>query len=287
MTDTSPSDLAGAERTAVLIDAWAGAMGDLREVVASLGAEGWRQPSLLPGWSVADIVAHLSWIERILLSRFDPPHEPDWAALPHVANDLSRATEVPVDLRRARSRDEVLAEFDTTIADRHAALLSGPQDPATPATNPFGKRVTLEAVLRMRTFDTWVHGQDIRLAVGRPGATGTSGARVAAEQIAGALGYVWAKRVDAPVGSSVLLEVVPPGIALRRAARRAEDGAGLEIAAPADPSVTLTMAFDDLVQLGCGRTRPDSSIEQARARVRVDGDQALGARAVERFNIAP
>jgi hypothetical protein len=110
---------------------------------------------------------------------------------------------------------------------------------------------------------------------------------VAAEQIAGALGYVWAKRVDAPVGSSVLLEVVPPGIALRRAARRAEDGAGLEIAAPADPSVTLTMAFDDLVQLGCGRTRPDSSIEQARARVRVDGDQALGARAVERFNIAP
>ncbi|MCU0301007.1 MAG: maleylpyruvate isomerase family mycothiol-dependent enzyme [Candidatus Nanopelagicales bacterium] len=287
MTDPAPGTPTGPALTAALIEAWADGMADLREVVASLGEDGWRHPSLLPGWSVADVVAHLAWIERILLGRFDPPHEPDWAALPHVGTELSRATEVPVDLRRSRSRAEVLAEFDETVADRHAALQAGSQDPAEPATNPFGKRVTLEAVLRMRTFDTWVHGQDVRLAVGHPGATATPAARVAAEQIAGALGFVWAKRVDAPVGTSLLLEVTPPGVALRRAVLRAEGGAGVAVEPPADPTVTLTMAFDDFVQLGCGRTRPDSSTEQARSRVRVAGDPGLGALAVERFNIAP
>jgi uncharacterized protein (TIGR03083 family) len=287
MPDPTTPTNTPAVTTAALIQAWADAMADVRAVVADLGEPGWREPSLLPGWSVGDIVAHLTWIERILLGRFDPPHEPDWAALPHVANELGRATEVPVDLRRGRPRAAVLEEFDTTIADRHAALLAGPQDPSTPATNPFGKRVTLEAVLRMRTFDTWVHGQDIRLAVGRPGATDTTAARVAGEQIVNALGYVWAKRVQAPVGSTLHLVVTPPGIALEHAVLRAPDGTGVPVPAPDAPSVTLTMAFDDLVQLGCGRTRPDSTPDQARARVRVEGDPALGALAVEQFNIAP
>lgn len=273
--------------TAGLIDAWASAMADLRAVVADLGEPGWRAPSLLPGWSAGDIVAHLTWIERILLGRFDPPHEPDWAALPHVANDLGRTTEVPVDLRRGRTRADVLDEFDATIRDRHAALLAGPQELASPATNPFGRRVTLEAVLRMRTFDTWVHGQDVRLATARPGATDTAGARVAGEQILGALGYVWAKRVQAPIGTTLHVVVTPPGAALEHAVVRTDDGTGVTVPPPAAPTVTLTLPFDDLVQLGCGRTRPDSTPEQARARVRVDGDPALGALAVQQLNIAP
>jgi uncharacterized protein (TIGR03083 family) len=270
-----------------LIDAWAESMADLRGVVDELGEEGWRHPSLLPGWSVGDLVAHLSWLERILLGRHDPVHEPDWSALPHVIDDFGRATEVPVDLRRTWSRADVLAEFDATIADRHAALLAGPQELSAPSANPFGRTVTLESVLRMRIFDTWVHGQDVRLAVGRPGATETEGARIAAEQIAGALGFLWAKRVDAPVGSSLLVTVTPPGIALVRAVARAADGKGVDIPAPAGPTVALKLAFDDFIQLGCGRTRPDSTPDQARARVEITGDADLGRRTVAALNIAP
>lgn len=273
--------------TTELIDAWAGSMADLRGVVDDLGDDGWRRPSLLPGWSVGDIVAHLAWIERILLGRMDPPHQPDWTALRHVTSDFGRTTEVPVDLRRSWPRHEVLAEFDTTIADRHAALLGGPQDPSAPAMNPFGRMVTLEAVLRMRTFDTWVHGQDVRLAVGRPGATDTAGARIAAEQVAGALGYVWARQVGAPIGSTLVVTVTPPGIALVHAVTRGPDGKGVDITPPPDPTVTLSLAFDDFIQLGCGRTRPDSTPEQARARVRMAGDTDLAARAVAALNIAP
>ena len=274
-----------------LIAAWAEAMADVRAVVAvvvaDLGEPGWRHPSLLPGWSVGDVVAHLSWIERILLGRMDPPHQPDWTGLPHVTDDFGRATEVPVDLRRGWTREAVLAEFDESVADRHAALLAGPQDPTTPAMNPFGRMVTLEAVLRMRTFDAWVHGQDIRWAVGRPGATTTAAARVAAEQIAGALGYVWARKAGAPEGSTLLVEVMPPGIALRHAVVRTAEGKGVDTPVPPDPTVTLRLGFEDFVQLGCGRTRPDRSTEQARAAVTVIGDAELGARAVAALNIAP
>jgi uncharacterized protein (TIGR03083 family) len=270
-----------------LIAAWAEAMADVRSVVAELGEPGWRSPSLLPGWSVGDVVAHLSWIERILLGRMDPPHTPDWTALPHVGSDFGRATEVPVDLRRAWPRSQVLAEFDATIADRHAALLAGPTDPGAPAVNPFGRTTTLEAVLRMRTFDTWVHGQDIRLATDRPGATTSAAARVTAEQVASALGFVWAKKVDAPVGATLLVSVTPPGIALTRAVGRAADGKGVDIDPPVEPTVRITLEFDDFIQLGCGRTRPDRSPDEARARVAIDGDADLGARTVAALNIAP
>lgn len=270
-----------------MIDIWAESMADLRGVVDELGEEGWRHPSLLPGWSVGDLVAHLSWLERIMLGRYDPAHQPDWSALPHVIDDFGRATEVPVDLRRTWTRAEVLSEFDATIADRHAALLTGPQELSASAVNPFGRTVTLESVLRMRIFDTWVHGQDVRVAVGRPGATETAGARIAAEQIASALGFLWAKRVDAPVGSSLLVTVTPPGIALARAVARASDGKGVDVPPPTDPTVALTMSFDDFIQLGCGRTRPDSTPDQARARVAITGDVGLGSRTVAALNIAP
>jgi uncharacterized protein (TIGR03083 family) len=262
-------------------------MADVRAVAGDLGEEGWGHPSLLPGWSVGDVVAHLSWIERILLGRMDPPHNPDWASLPHVTGDFGRTTEVPVDLRRTWPRAEVLAEFDASLADRHAALLAGPQEPATPTMNPFGRMVTLEAVLRMRTFDAWVHSQDIRLAVGRPGGTTTAPARVAAEQIAGALGFVWAKKVAAPAGATLVVEVTPPGIELRHAVTCTSEGKGVDLPVPPDPTVTLRLAFDDFVQLGCGRTRPDRTPDQARAAVAVSGDLDLGARAVAALNIAP
>lgn len=270
-----------------LVDAWAQAMADIRRTVYDLGPDGWAHPSLLPGWSVGDVVSHLSWIERIMLGRFDGPHEPAWAQLPHVESDFGRLTEIPVDLRRSWSRDAVLAEFDATIADRHAALQAGPQDPMTPAVNPFGKRVTLEAVLRMRIFDTWVHGQDIRLAVGRPGATDTAAARFAAEQIAGALGYVWAKKVGAPAGATLTVTVTPPGVALNRAVAVTDSGKGIDIAPPSEPTIGLTMTFDDFVQLGCGRTRPDSTLDDARTRVIVAGEAGLGARTLAAFDIAP
>lgn len=280
---------AGAVPTTVpgLLDAWAEAMADVRQVVDDLGLDGWQHPSVLPGWTVADVVAHLSWIEATMLGHVDPLHDPDWSRLPHATTPLSRITETAVDLRRGWSRAEVLAELDAAVARRRAAVAAGPQDPATPTRDPFGRPSTLAGVLRMRTFDTWVHSQDIRLAVGRPGGTLTAAAAVAADQIAGALGYVWAKQVAAPAGATLTVRVTPPGLSLVRSVVRAEDGRGRQVADPAQPTATLTLSFDDFVQLGCGREVPGSSTDDARLRVAITGDPDLGQAALEHLNIAP
>lgn len=270
-----------------LVDAWAGALADLRDLADVLGDPGWRTPSALPGWRVGDVIAHVGWIEHSMLGHVDPPHDPDWPLLSHVASPLSRITEVPVDLRRGWSRQAVLDEFDAATSRRQAALRAGPQDLTTPTVDPFGRRTTLDVVLRMRTFDTWVHGQDIRRAVGIPGATDTSGAVVTAHQIAGALGYVWAKKVQAPIDRTLTVRVIPPGVAVVRSVIVGADGRGRAIPDPEAPTVALRMAFDDFVQLGCGREWPGSPRVLARARVEVEGDPQLAVRVLDSLNIAP
>ncbi|MGB7983111.1 MAG: maleylpyruvate isomerase family mycothiol-dependent enzyme [Candidatus Nanopelagicales bacterium] len=259
-----------------LIDVWRAAMADLRDAAARAP---WRAPSLLPGWTVADIVAHALWIEASQLGRVDPPHEPDWTALPHVTSPFSRITEVPVDLRRLRSREEVLAEFDVTIADREAALRTArATDPDGRYRTPLGSMSTLEDLLSMRIFDTWVHEQDIRLAVDDPGHLDTPAAHVAAARMRSSLGRVWAKAVDAPVGATVAVTCTGPGVTFSDTVVRSADGRARACDPVEAPTVALTMSFPAYVSLACGRgTAP---VESA-------GDLELAARTIARFNIAP
>jgi uncharacterized protein (TIGR03083 family) len=257
------------------IDVWRAAMVDFRDAAARAP---WRHPSVLPGWTVADVVAHVTWIERALMGRQDPVHEPDWAALPHARDGFGRITEVPVDLRRSRTREEVLAEFDETIADREVALRElRASDPGL-VMSPLGTMMPLDDMIAMRVFDTWVHEQDIRVAVGDPGHLDTRPAHMAAGRMRRALGFVWAKKVEAPVGSTLQVTVTGPGVAFADTVIRTDDGKGRPCAPVAEPTVALTMSFPGFVARTCGR---------GPAEVAIAGDQELGERTVERFNIAP
>ncbi len=259
-----------------LIDVWRDAIADLRDAAARAP---WRAPSILPGWSVADVVAHTLWIERSQLGLADPPHEPDWAALPHVSSPFSRITEVPVDLRRTRTRDEVLAEFDETMSAREAALRHlRATDPDGLVMNPLGSMTTLDDLLSMRIFDVWVHEQDIRLAVDDPGHLDTPAAHVAAARMRNALGRVWGKGVDAPVGATVQVTCTGPGVTFSDAVVRSADGRARPISPVTQPTVALTMTFPAYVALACGRG--PAPVESA-------GDPELAALTIARFNIAP
>jgi uncharacterized protein (TIGR03083 family) len=234
---------------------------------------------VLPGWTVADIVAHVTSIERAQLGRVDPAHEPDWDALPHAASAFGRITEVPVDLRRSWSRGEVLQELDATMANREVALRAlWAADPQQLVMNPLGAMMPLGEMLAMRVFDTWVHEQDIRVAVGDPGHLDSAAAHMAAGRMRGALGFVWAKKVDAPTGATLAVRVTGPGVSFTDAVVRSTDGKGRVTDQVAEPTVSLTMSFPDYVALTCGRGPAD---------VVIDGDAELGQRTVQRFNIAP
>jgi uncharacterized protein (TIGR03083 family) len=257
------------------IDVWRAAMVDFRDAAARAQ---WRDPSVLPGWTVADVVAHVISIERAQLGRQDPPHEPDWAALPHARDGFGRITEVPVDVRRSRPREEVLAEFDETMADREVVLRELRANNSGPVMNPLGRMMPLDEVIAMRVFDTWVHEQDIRVAVGDPGHLGTAPAHMAAARMRQALGFVWAKKVDAPVGATLEVSVTGPGVEFTDTVIRTEDGKGRPTGRVEVPTVALAMSFPGFVALTCGR---------GPAEVDVTGDQALGQRTIARFNIAP
>ncbi len=185
---------------------------------------------------------------------------------------------MPVDLRRSRTREEVLAEFDETMADREVALRELRASNPGLVMNPLGRMMPFDEVIAMRVFDTWVHEQDIRVAVGDPGHLGTAPAHMAAGRMRRALGFVWAKKVDAPVGATLQVTVTGPGCGVHRHGHPLRGRQG----PPDRAGRGSDRGADDVVPgvrgLACGRGPAEVSIE---------GDQALGERTVERFNIAP
>ena len=194
-----------------LFAAWRSASHDFIDLVTPLSQAEWDVPTALPGWSVGDIVAHIGWLEGLLIGEYDAPHEPDWSSLPHAQSDFGRLTEVPVDLRRSWTREAVLIELADRIARRTVELEQGPHDPAHEVMGPFGP-APLGRVLRMRTLDTWVHEQDIRDALGRLGHLDTMGAQATASQLLPGLGKVWAKLAGAQSGQVLDVRITGGGI---------------------------------------------------------------------------
>ncbi len=264
-----------------LIGIWEESARGLLAAAEEAGAEHWHDPTPCPGWSVGDVVAHVCSIDRFLLGRTDPEHKPDYESLPHVQRGLSRITEIPVDLRRSRSRDEVLTEFADTITARAAALAAGPQDLTNPTMGVFGKPLPLDTVLRMRIFDTWVHERDVRVAADLPGGLSGPPAWVAAASMISGLQFVWARRVAAPDGSAVSLVVTGPGLHFDVQVG-VIDGRGVMVG-DADPVTTVTLSFPDLVALCAGRVPAESGPDLAA----VAGDLALGESLVTQLNVSP
>ncbi len=266
-----------------LVAAWSSASADFLDLVTPLSQAEWDSPTALPGWTVGDIVAHVSWIERVLLGEYDEPYEPDWDALPHATSFFGRLTEVPVDLRRQWTREDVLIELADVIGRRTLDIDQGPEDLEVEVAGPFGP-APLGRVLRMRTLDTWVHEQDIRDALGRPGHLDSLGARGTAAQLLAGYPKVWGKSVGAAPGETLRLVITGPGIEQSRLISVGEGGRAYGIpdepgAAVNEATVTLTMAWPVFLALSCGR----GDAAAMRSEVEVDGDTVCAAAVLDNF----
>ena len=262
--------------------AWLGAITSLRDVAAATDDEGWARATECPAWTVGDVVAHVTAVECDMAGRPDT-HEPDWDALPHVGDNLfARFTEVGVDARRGRPRQDVVAELTAVIAEREAQLAEAPTDADTPSRGPGGLPRTWREEVRMRTFDTWSHLQDVRRALGRPGDLATAAAWVSADRLVAALLFVVGKQVAPPPGTSVRVEVSGP-VSFVRTVLVGDDGrAGfVPNGEVAEPTTTLATDWVTYERLGCGR------IDPATAPVDITGDADLGARVVASLAITP
>jgi uncharacterized protein (TIGR03083 family) len=239
----------------------------------------WNTPTDCPNWSVQDHVVHMIGTESRLLGRPAPEHAPQ--NMSHVKNAIGKLNEVWVDSRRGRPGAEVLAEF-REVTDERLRILGAMSeaDFSTPTQTPIGPG-TVRDFMHIRIFDCWVHEQDIRRAVGRPGHLDGPVAEHAIGRIAMALPFVVGKKAQAPNDTTVVFDITGP--AGRLLPIGVEGGrAKLLDTPPAAPTVRLTMDVETLNCLGCGRWLPNQA--PAAGKVQITGDQVLGETIVWQMN---
>lgn len=244
--------------------------GRLDDLYSGLAPQQWQLPTELPGWSVADLLAHVIGTESILDGR--PPPAIELGDVTHVRNDIGRLNEVWIESMRATPPAALLTQFREITAARLDALRAmSSADFDAPTMTPRGPG-TYRDFMDVRVFDCWFHENDARRVLGLdehldgPVVTHSLGECVRA------LGFVVGKKAGAPQGTTVVFDLT--GSAGRRVAIGVEGRAGLLEQVPAEPTVTITTDVGTFCVL-CGGRRPLAEV-LAGGGVGITGDAALG-----------
>ena len=263
-----------------LVDMLEAVWGSMAALGASLDEAEWKAPSECPGWTVQDNLVHITALERFILG--DPlPSEDLPDELPHVKNDIGRANERWIESRRAWTGADAFAEFVATTEARVAQLRELDDDGfAADSWTPMGPG-TVAGLLGFRIFDSWVHEQDMRGGLERPGDLDSAAARFSTGMMLDVLPYVVGKKVGAPDGSTVVLTLSGP-IATTTAVGVTDGRARPLEPVPDTPTVSLSLASDTYGRLACGRLDPDEAV--VTGVVAIDGDIELGGALVRQLN---
>jgi uncharacterized protein (TIGR03083 family) len=191
----------------------------------------------------------------------------------HVKNDFAASLEPWVAVRRASDPDAVLAEFEEVTETRLAALTELDDEAwAKVGYSPAGE-VPYAQFMELRVFDSWVHEQDVRRAVTRPGGAGGLGSAIAIDRVQGAMGFVVGKKAAAPEGSVVAFDLAGPGTDERHFALVIRNGRAAPASDGDEVTARLSLSSLDFVRLGCGRSTANEV--DAAGGIGVEGDPAL------------
>ncbi|MBO3673686.1 maleylpyruvate isomerase family mycothiol-dependent enzyme [Streptomyces sp. NEAU-YJ-81] len=264
------------------IDAWTHSIDAISELVNPLAEREWNLATECPGWSVRDVVSHVIGLECEMLGDPRPIH-----TLPrdlfHVTNELSRYMEVQVDVRRCHTAPEMTSELEYTVIRRGRQLRNEKRAADAMVRWPGGSEVTLEEALMKRVFDVWVHEQDLRRALNKPGNLDSPGATITRDLLLSALPKVVAKDAGAAPQSAVVFDVNGP-VEFMRTVRVDADGQGsIDGSVSLGPTATLSLDWETYVRLACGRVRPEAVSE----RLKIEGDQQLAEAILGHFAITP
>jgi uncharacterized protein (TIGR03083 family) len=249
----------------------------LDDLCSGLTAQEWATPTDCPGWSVQDNLSHIVGTESTILGRPAPDHQP--GEKPWIRNPIGAGNEVHVDFRRSWTPDKVLEEFRDIADERIKSIRAlSPEDLAGESWTPIGQG-TVADLLAIRVMDMWVHEQDIRRAIGKPGGLDGPIAEHVFGRHATAIPFVVGKKVAPPAGTTVVVEVTGPAggtIAVATEGKRANRLDEI----PDEPTVTLSMDLETFNCLCTGRGDPATHAKK----VTITGDQPLGGRVVEQLN---
>lgn len=278
-----PTDLPG------LVDAFEQTVQAIIDLGHTCSAADFEKPTACPGWTVKDQFSHVAGLE----TWFDGGKVPSLTLPPlaHVRAGTSEFIELFVEERRSYDGLDVVGELEDVLARRLTTL----RDPAFTAETTM-KGLTRPGpagtVMRFRLTDVWVHEQDIREALGRPGHLDSAGAAGFVSVLFSALPKIVARDAAVPLGETVILDVTGPVVG--RAGVRVvegEDGRvhGEELftgdtsdESPAPGQTTsITLSTDALTRRGAGRRSVDDLTFS------VHGDEQVARRVLEHLAVTP
>ena len=199
----------------------------------------WQAPTPLPGWCVHDVVAHVIGTESMLSGVATPELDVDVSTFSHVRNGIGELNECWVQHLRGETGDDVLTRFRDVTAKRRAVLTDMPDEIWNGVTVTPAGPDTYGRFMRVRTFDCWMHQQDLRSAVARPPSDADlegAATRLALDEISASMGFVVGKLGKAPDGARVALELTGP---MARTFRVAVDGRASLVDEFADAPTTV------------------------------------------------
>ncbi len=262
------------------IAAWQVACADAAALLHSLDENDWEKPTDLPGWNVRYVAAHLAHLESELAGL--PQQHVDVPESSHIKGLMGQFTEMGPIARADWTAEQVIEQFEQAVAIRTKALADHPPtDPA--ALGPgFAGLIgwSWATLLSNRPLDVWMHEQDIRRAVDRPGNLDTLAARHTAGVFTKSLPYVVAKRAMARPGTTVVMRTTGAQ-QLEIAAQVGDDRRAVLVPATDDATVSITLDFEDFVVLSGGRRTPVGMD------VRLEGDEELGNRVLAGMGVTP
>lgn len=273
--------MSDAERLQRYIDVWRLIVAENVALLRDLDPDDWARPTDLPGWNVRYIAAHLAHLDSALAG--NPQQQVDVPEAPHIKSPMGVFTESGPLARADWTTEEIIDEMESSAAKRAEALRTlMPVDPTAPGDG-FAAVVgwSWETLLSNRVLDVWMHQQDIRRAVARPGGLIGPGGAHALALFSRSIPYVVGKRVAPPPGTSVTLDITGEHAATLAVAVGVDGRAALLDVAPADATVHLDMDFERFIILSGGRRTPDQ------VPVTVTGDTELGRAVLANLAVTP
>jgi uncharacterized protein (TIGR03083 family) len=263
-----------------LIDAWSASAQAVLDLVESLDEENLDLATDLPGWTVRDIVAHLAHLESELAGGDRVLASDDAIPADALGDPFRTYTEKGVAARRDRPWSELVVELEGAVARLRETLAANPP-PDPPADFP-RPGTSWEPLLRDRTVDYWMHEQDIRRAVQRPGGWDSPGAAVTLRVLQASLPFVVGKKVRPAVGTTVGWAVSTPSGTEDWVVRMEDDGRArpCEVTV-ADADASLSMSAEAFVLAGGGRAAPET------LDVGLGGDVDLASRVLAAMTVTP
>ncbi|WP_122262688.1 maleylpyruvate isomerase family mycothiol-dependent enzyme [Ornithinimicrobium cerasi] len=292
-----------------LIEAYRHTLISFADVADGMREDDWARPTTCPGWTARDILAHVVHVEDYLTGSEHPAA--DWVprddlepveigAPEHVRHAFGVWVEEGVRARQQREPADLLAELRGLVELRSAHMYDPDLTLETPVRSVMDASAPFGELTRLRISDVWVHEQDLREMLNRPGSLDAAGASQFVDHVVGALPRVVLRRVRPEPGTVIILESTGPVMA-RGGVRIGTDADGelvwhelfaghteaagrfpmVHEADEEDRATTIAMSTHELTRRAAGRRTTEDTAYH------VVGDEDLARRVVDALAVTP